>query len=115
MLILPGPVALSQFRKEGLLRAINDKLVLAQLPTTVLENTSIYVHYFKPVSSASRADFFSGDSPIRRALDLLLDYETPPDLSNPNFKALVDSVSSPSTPASSLMIYAIPRPGTTSP
>ena len=114
MLVLPGPVALSQFRKEGLLRNINRKLVFAQLPTTVLGVTAIYVHYVN-VSKSNVEQLFAENSSQRRALDLLLEYETPPDLHNPSMKALVDAVRSQESLQSSLLIYVIPRPGTTSP
>jgi len=109
--VLPGPVALSQFRKEGLLRNINQKLVFAQLPTTVLEITAIYLHYVNEVS----AEVFEEGSTQRRALDLLLDYETPADLEDSRFKELVDAVNSKEEPKESVLVYIIPRPGTTSP
>ena len=114
MLVFPGPVALSRFRKEGLLRNINQKLVFAQLPTTALEITAIYVHYVN-VSKSNDERLFAQNSSRRQALDLLLQYETPPDLHNPNMKALVDAVSSYESSQSNLLIYVIPRPGTTSP
>jgi phosphoribosylformylglycinamidine synthase len=114
MLVLPGPVALSHSRKEQLLHSFNQDFVLARLPTTVLEITAIYLHYIDPISSAA-AKLSTENSPERRALDLLLDYETPPDLGNPSIKALVNSVSSHAIPPSTLLIYVIPRPGTMSP
>ena len=113
MLVLSGPVALSQFRKERLLRNINQKLVFAQLPTTVLEIKAIYVHYINLTASNSADDDLSSSS--RRALNLLLQYENPPDLKDPNLRALVDAVSSHESPQSSLLIHVIPRPGTISP
>lgn len=116
MLVLPGPVALSQFRKEGLIRNLNQKLAIAGLPTTVLELTAIYVHYVNPSASGMHSgDFLSEESSRRRALDLLLEYEIPPDLKDPNMKALVKAVSSHEPSQSSLLIYVIPRPGTISP
>src|SRR5271170_4479008 len=115
MLVLPGPVALSQFRKEGLLRNINQKLDFSKLPTTVLEITAIYVHYINPTGSALERDLSSKESSRRRALDLLLEYETPPDLRDPTLKALVESLTTDEAPLSNLMVYVIPRPGTTSP
>src|SRR5947207_2683724 len=102
MLVLPGPVALSQFRKEGLLRNINQKLAYAQIPTTVLEITALYVHYVN-VSKSNYEDLSLQNSPQRRALDLLLKYETAPDLHNPNMKALVDALSSQESPQSHLL------------
>lgn len=114
MLVLPGPVALSQFRKEGLLRNLNARLSAAQLPTTVLEITSIFLHYVNPTSAAG-SELSPPSSPRRKSLDLLLDYETPPDVNDPNFKALVDSVNGGTAPESSILVYIIPRPGTTSP
>ena len=116
MLVLPGPVALSQFRKEGLLRNINQSLVVARRPTTVLDITAIYVHYVNLITPKSDGgDLSLETSPRRKALDMLLQYETPPDLKNPNMKALVDAVSSHKSHQSNLLIYVIPRPGTTSP
>src|SRR5208282_3414162 len=95
MLVLPGPVALSQFRKEGLLRNINQKLSFAQRPTTVLEITAIYVHYVNLASPKPGGEDLSLEtSPWRKALDMLLQYEASPDVKNPNMKALVDAVSS---------------------
>ena len=115
MLVLPGPVALSQFRKEGLLRNINQKLDLSNLPTTVLEITAIYVHYVNPTNSKLERELSSAESSRRRALDLLLEYETPPDIRDPTTKALVESLTAHEAPSSNLMVYVIPRPGTTSP
>jgi len=112
MLVLPGPVALSQFRKEVLLRNINARLSAAQLPTAVFEITAIFLHYVNPTSSGK--DISQPSSSQRWALDLLLEYETPPDLDDRNFKALVDSTSGGLVPESSMFIYIIPRPGTIS-
>ena len=114
MLVLPGPVALSQFRKEGLLNALTQKLLQAQLPISIFEIAAIYVHYINPTSSISE-DVLASGAKERAALDLLLEYETPPDLHEPHVKGLVEAVTLHKSPPSTLLIYVIPRPGTISP
>ena len=115
MLVLPGPIALSEFRKERLLQNIKQKLALSKLPTTLLEITAIYVHYVHTTKSELQQELSSRESPQRQALDLLLEYETPPDLRNAPMTAITESLTSEDAPSSSLFVYVIPRPGTTSP
>lgn len=116
MFVLPGPVALSQFRKERLIRNVNQRLHGSQLPTSVLEITAIHIHYVDPTTSlADTSCLSSNDSTIGKSLDILLDYDTPPDTANPRVRELLDAICSSKLPEASLLLYVIPRPGTISP
>ncbi|OLL22917.1 Phosphoribosylformylglycinamidine synthase [Neolecta irregularis DAH-3] len=104
MLVLPGPIALSQFRADELLSSIAAAIPPdAPIPCAL---RAIYVHYvhLNPVSKSS------WNENVQKTLDLLLRYDEPP---GPKDAALVRTVLF-QTHAKDVF-YILPRPGTISP
>lgn len=113
-LILPGPKALSPFRVNNLVQEIEKKL---NKPSVVKEVVSSYVHYISLKEKLSDKQL--------SLVDVLLQYDTPVDLSDKMSQKLVDISTINGDDADSKAKFALdkdtyiirilPRPGTISP
>lgn len=105
MLILPGSVALREFRVESLAQAINSHVN----SSIVREVRSCYVHYVHTKDTLT--------AETRDKLDLLLQYDNPLDMDDALSKKLAELVVSDKAAldADTYLFRVLPRPGTISP
>lgn len=132
LIALPGPIAYSPFRINALINHINTSLN----SSAVVAIRSVYVHYAdvspesgilkqQPVASS---DNTLESKPLSKLdlLNVLLEYDSKPDTSDPLTQALLDSISpsshaaiagdsASSLPENTYLLRVIPRPGTISP
>ncbi|KAK9766336.1 phosphoribosylformylglycinamidine synthase [Basidiobolus ranarum] len=107
MLVLPGTVALSDFKSAVLLRQIQEKL------PQVTSVTSCFVHFVENVDQVSYELLNNVDSSERKILDNLLFYGSRAHTSTEQDVRLANAISS-NEPLSNLLLI-LPRPGTISP